>query len=110
MSEPRLAAVLVDLATGVRIEVPYDTPLHEESMRWARFHGIDPRAVPAGSEVIRDEERCRVMYESLVYDPPEAAPDYGAIVICEDPDDPDFPFVPTVMRIEQGEAPPLPFP
>lgn len=107
--EPRLATVLHDLATGETIEVPYGSPLYGPSMDWARFHGIDPMAVPAGTTIVRDAERCRVLYEEFVYDPPERFADPGAIVLLFDEDGEPYDAL-AVCRWTQSEAPPLPFP
>ena len=103
-----VAAVTVDLATGDRQEIRYGTPEHEAHLEWARFHGIDPMTVPAGSEVVRDAAGCRVLYETYTYDPPEAEPDPAALVVKRAEDG--TRYAPTVPRVSQGEAPPLPFP
>lgn len=107
--EPRLAIVLHDLATGQVTPVSYGGPLYVASMEWARFHGIEPNVVPAGSVLIRDAERCRVLYEEFLYDPPERRGDYAAVVIIRDEDGEDVDAL-SVGRWTQGEAPPLPFP
>lgn len=69
------------------------------SCEWARFHGIDPNEVPAGTVVERDPVGRRILYESFV----KTGPNLGDILIENGE-----PVI--VARIEQGEAPPLPFP
>lgn len=87
-----LAGVLLDVDTGERTYVPFNTPLWEATLEWARFHGIDPCEVPAGSVIERDATRCEIRYEVLV---PRVVRDGRPV---------------SVLRVERGEAPPLPFP
>lgn len=80
-------------------EIHYGTPEWHASMEWARFHGLDPNRIPAESVVERDEAGCRILFTEFVMDGPDVAD--IAIVDGE---------AQMVGRIEQGEAPPLPFP
>lgn len=88
------ACVAVDFATGRSAVIDYDTPAWLASMEWARFHGLDPMRIVAGSAVVRDAESCQIRYEEFVFD---ASGD-----LVWEPE--------TVARCEQGEAPPLPWP
>jgi hypothetical protein len=98
---PDVACVLVE--GGRETPVYRGAPGYDASLEWARFHGIDPNTIPAGAKIVRDPGRCRVLYESFVYDPPESFPHSDGIVVAESE-----PV--RVSRIAQGEAPPLPFP
>ncbi|MBA3782393.1 MAG: hypothetical protein H0X12_11155 [Nocardioides sp.] len=69
------------------------------SLEWARFHGLDPDRIPAGSTVIRDEPGRRIVFDEFVKDGPKVS---DIVVIDGEPQ--------IVRRIEQGEAPPLPLP
>lgn len=92
-----VAVVLVD---GDReVEVHFGTPLHAASMEWARFHGLDPMKIPAGSVVERDAANRRILFEEFV----KTGPRDGDVLVVDGE-------VVAVERIEQGEAPPLPFP
>lgn len=93
-----LACVLVDGDHEYPV-MRSDQAAWQASMDWARFHGIDPNRVPAGSYIERDAARRRILFSEFVYD----GPGIGDIVL--DGLDPL-----TVDRIKQGEAPPLPFP
>lgn len=77
-------------------EVEYGTPLWAASCEWARFHGLDPSRIPAGSVVERDATGRRILFSEFVFDDILLRVEDGAPVIVE--------------RVEQGEAPPLPFP
>jgi hypothetical protein len=69
------------------------------SMEWARFHGLDPMRIPAGSVVERDAVGRRILFTEFLKDGPGA----GDIVIVDgEPVE--------VECVEQGEAPPIPFP
>lgn len=98
-----IAIVLMDNDTGEMHHVRGGTPEHDVVLEWARFHHVDPMAVPHGSVILRDARRCRISYWRFVYDPPDAAPEPSALVVVGD----------VGLREwvhEQGEAPPLPFP
>lgn len=88
------ACILIDGRR--RVEIDYGTPAWNASMEWARFHGLDPNRIPAGSEIVRDEARRQIRYQEFVFD--------GDKLRIEDMD------AVIVDRVEQGEAPPLPFP
>lgn len=77
--------------------IPPRGPAYDAAMEWLRFHGIDSGIVPRGTEIVRDAKRCRIYYVGIVLD------EDGKPVVdgCE---------ARTESRIEQGEAPPLPFP
>lgn len=89
-----VAAVLVD--GDQRIAVCYGTPLWEASCEWARFHGLDPNRIPGGSEVVRDAANRRILYSEYVFD------EDGVRMVDDEPV--------IVSCVEQGEAPPKPFP
>lgn len=91
----RLAAIAVDAATGRRAEVYYDTPAWVASLEWARWHGLDPNRIARG-EVIRDEAGCRILYVEFVLEGDQYMLRDGDLV--------------TRAAVEQGEAPPLPWP
>lgn len=60
---------------------------------WLRFHGLDPMAIVLNGEpLVRDVERCQIRYPALATSPVRSLD------------------VATVTVVEQGEAPPLPFP
>jgi hypothetical protein len=91
------SVVLVD---GDReFEVEYGTEAWSASCEWARFHGLDPNRIPAGSVVERDADGRRIAFEEYVFDTD------GELVLTADRLDAE-----RIARIEQGEAPPLPFP
>lgn len=95
MSDP--ACVLVD-DDGTPYEIERGSDAWRASMEWARFHGLDPMRIPAGSYIERDAAGRRILFEEYVFD--------GDLVrINEEGDD-----GVRVDRVEQGEAPPLPFP
>jgi len=60
------ACVLVDGANQYEIE--RGTPAWHASMEWARFHGLDPNRIPAGSYVERDAANRRILFEEFVFD------------------------------------------
>lgn len=86
-----IAAILVDGRD--RYEVRFDTEAWTASCEWARFHGIDPNRVPAGSTIERDAARRCIRYSSFV----PTGPGVSDIQVIGDE-----PVV--VDRIEQGEA------
>jgi hypothetical protein len=94
---PEIACVMID--GDRRYEVECGTAAWEASLAWAKFHGLDPMGIPFGSEVIRDVPNRRIVFTAFVKDGPNIAD------IVMDGLEPL-----TVRRVEQGEAPPLPFP
>lgn len=95
------AAFFVNIAadgTRRRYAVWYRTPGWEASLEWCRFHGIDPKLVPAGSVILRDARSCQIVYELILLDD-AGCPRQG----------PDFTYL-TETFVEQGEAPPLALP
>lgn len=91
------ACILID--NGARVEVRRGTEAWQASMDWARFHGLDPNRIPAGAEIVRDVAGRRILYSEFV----KNGPNVGDILMRDGE-----PVI--VERIEQGEAPPLPFP
>lgn len=93
------ACVLID--GDLEIEVTHGTDAWRASMEWARFHGLEPNWIPAGSEIVRDAANCCIRYEEFVFDGERG--DYSTVRIEHNE-----PL--TRLVVEQGEAPPLPFP
>jgi hypothetical protein len=91
------AVNLLDVTTNTRVPVDFGTPLWRATLEWARFHGIDPMRVPAGSVVERDAGRCEIRYDRTMFG------DDGLPLVA------DLELV-TERVAERGEAPPLPFP
>lgn len=90
------ACVMVD---GEReYEIERGTPAWSASLEWAKFHGLDPNSIPDGSYIERDASGCRILFTEFVRTGPNGD------VLVEDLE----PV--TIERVEQGEAPPLPFP
>lgn len=59
-----LAGVFVD--GRERFEVCFNTPAWAAAMEWARFHGLDPMMIPAGSVIERDGPARQIRYQSFV--------------------------------------------
>jgi hypothetical protein len=94
-----LAGVAADADTMTEIPVYFDTPEWVALMEWLEFHGIDPKSIPAGTRVSRDAcGRC-IRYVGIVRD-----------VDGRQQQDPDSHEWKTAPMVEQGEAPPLPYP
>ena len=92
-----IACIMVD---GDReFEIHSGTDAWRASMEWARFHGLDPMRIPTESFIERDAERCRILYTEFVKDGPGVA---DILLVDGEPV--------TVECVEQGEAPPMPFP
>jgi hypothetical protein len=96
-----LAGVVVDEDTSTAALIRANTPEWDALLEWLRFHDVDPCSIPAGTEVFRDGGACQIRYTAIVRDgnvafhaPPH--PEWGSFI--------------TVPAVEQGEAPPLPFP
>lgn len=75
-----------------------DTPEHAAMLEWLAFHGIDANRVPWGSTVERDVPGRCIRYRRVAED------DGGHIALTADGE------FQIVEAVEQGEAPPLPFP
>lgn len=70
---------------------------------WCRFHGLDPERMPATQTIERDVAGCRILYDAYVMtaDEVQLRARYWRQIQGE----------PERRRaVEQGEAPPLPFP
>lgn len=68
---------------------------------WCRFHGLDPERMPAGQVIERDVAGRRIVYDEYVLTRDQVQAAFRA----GDPE--------PLRRhrvVEQGEAPPLPFP
>ena len=97
-----LAGIAADSDTMTEALVYFETPEWVALLEWLEFHGIDPKLIPAGTRVSRDEcNRCIR---------------YTRIVTGDDGKRLPFPDVRggwrlvSVPAVEQGEAPPLPYP
>lgn len=101
---PHLAGIMADADTMTETPVYFDTPEWDAVLEWLAFHGIDPRRIPAGSRVSRDECNRRIRFVAIVHD----ADGRPRLATPEDP----FKFGPYAVEpmVEQGEAPPLPYP
>lgn len=97
-----LAAVVVDQDAGAAARVEFCTPEWDALLEWLRFHHVDPHRVLAGAQVIRDGAGCCIRYVGIVVD------EHGHKQF--DCDDPELMRVLTAPMVEQGEAPPLPYP
>lgn len=99
MNPPAIYALAVDADTGERYEVDGSNPAaHEAFLAWCRFHGLDPNTMPAGQHVVRFASKFQIHYTAWVRD------ELGGLVAGPSR----APL--EIQRIEQGEAPPLPFP
>ena len=97
-----LAAIAADADTMTEARIEFHTPEWHALMDWCRFHHVDPHLVLAGSRISRDEcGRC-IRYVGIVVD------DQGRKQY--DCDDPELQRLITAPMVEQGEAPPLPYP
>lgn len=96
-----LAGIAADADTLTEVAVYFDTPEWKALVDWLAWHGVDARSIPAGTRVSRDAcGRC-IRYVGIVAD--EAGRRQAADI------DAPFAFV-TRPMVEQGEAPPLPYP
>jgi hypothetical protein len=102
-----LAGIFIDRVTNAngmlddsaRYEVFFESPAWRPAMEWCEFHGIDPHRVLAGTEIIRDAGACAIRYTRIVVvdaDGGKVAHECGTVAL--------------EPVVEQGEAPPLPFP
>lgn len=96
-----LASIVVDEETSTAARVEFCTPEWDALLEWLEFHHVDPHKVLAGTEVVRDAARCRIRYVGLVLDA-QGRKQYDG--------DPEFAGVRSAPMVEQGEAPPLPYP
>jgi len=95
-----LAGIAADADTMTEALVYFETPEWMALLEWLEFHGIDPKTIPAGTRVSRDAcGRC-IRFVGILLDSDGRRAHTGP---------PDFQFV-TMPMIEQGEAPPLPYP
>ncbi len=97
-----LAAIAADSDTMTEARIEFHTPEWEALMEWCRFHNIDPCLVLAGSRISRDECNRRIQYVGIVVDE-QGRKQY-------DCDDLALATILTAPMVEQGEAPPLPYP
>jgi hypothetical protein len=78
-------------------QMPWE--IRKAMMKWCEFHGINPKDVPERSAIYRHPEDYRIVYSLINRDEagkPRVDPERREFVIT------------TV--VEQGEAPPLPWP
>lgn len=95
-----VAAIAADADLMTETPVYFETPEWIALMDWLEWHGIDPRNIPAGTRVSRDAcGRC-IRYVAILQDQDGKRRHHGP---------PSFALV-TAPAVEQGEAPPLPFP
>lgn len=99
----RTAGIFIDEETSTAARIMFDTPEWEASLEWLKFHDVDPKLIPAGTEVVRDAVMRCIHYTRIVLD------DQGRKRF-HPPGDPRFAELVTTPAIEQGEAPPLPYP
>lgn len=125
-----IAGIIVEADDQTEVVVDFETPEWAAVLDWLGWHGIDPYTIPAGTRVTRDGANRRICYFAVgrpVQPCPECAAgkhyncdtttwdverDERADCPCARAD-----HVPidvadwtAVPMIEQGEAPPLPFP
>lgn len=98
-----LAAIVVDVDTGTEAHVWHETAEHTALLEWLAFHHLEPGRIPSGYRIERHASRCLISYVRIRLD------DQGRRMRSDDPGDLD-PFWKTEAAVEQGEAPPLPFP
>lgn len=93
-----LAAIVTDEGQPGAARVYANTPEWHALMDWCRFHHVDPHQVLAGATLVRDEPGRRIRYVGLVLD------NQGRkqLDACGS--------VRSAPMVEQGEAPPLPYP
>ncbi len=98
-----LAGIAADADTATEARIEFETPEWTALLEWLEFHGIDPKLIPAGTRVSRDAcNRC-IRYVAIVLD----EDGHKRIQVSDLNDDP---VLVTVPMVEQGEAPPLPYP
>lgn len=104
MSPRLLAGIAADADTQTQTKVYFGTPEWRALCGWLEFHRIDPKRIPAGTRISRDEcGRC-IRYVRVVDD------EHGR-PRQHDLDDAYWAGRYVVeATVEQGEAPPLPYP
>lgn len=80
----------VDVQESVTYWIEYGTAEYDASIEWARFHGLDPCRIPAGSLITRNQFDHTIRYVEIVLDRADG--------VCTRP------------CVERGEAGPMPFP
>lgn len=93
-SAMNVAGIAHDFDTDTVCPVYFNTPDWDAILEWLRFHNVDPCIIPAGTTITRSGSGRCIRYEAIAKN--EDADGDG---IYE-----------TYDAIEQGEAPPLPFP
>lgn len=98
------AFILVDECTLQILALLPEAPAeHTALMEWCELHGMIPGHMPATQTIVRDLERCRVVYDEFDATPEEMA---DRAVHWRS-----YPGVPPTRRVHaQGETPPMPFP
>lgn len=74
------------------------SPQWRDLLEWCEFHHLDPLQIPAGSRIERNAQSASIVYTRILFDS-----DGRRQVDAEGR------WV-TRVTVEQGEAPPLPFP
>jgi hypothetical protein len=90
--------IAITLVDGDRsVDIITGTDAWRASLEWARFHGLDPNRIPAGSVLERDASARQIRYVEFA-----RASDGDLLIVDSYPVE--------IEQVEQGEAPPLPFP
>lgn len=100
MKIPRGTIPVVNVETQTEGYILLDSPEWRALLEWVKLHGLDPEKMLASGGVTRDALDCCIRYTTFVYD------DDGRRRL--DPDGPGTLLL--VPGVEQGEAPPFPFP
>ncbi len=93
-----LVAMVYDVDTGLAGWVDRETQQWRELLDWCEFHQIDPKRIPVGTRIERYAGSCKIVYTRICTDT-EGRREF----------DNDGRWIAQLV-IEQGEAPPLPFP
>lgn len=91
-----MALAVVLSLYGRDIDIWFGTDEWERSMEWARFHGLDPNRIPAGTTIAYDSDTRTLHWCEYATD------DKGNIIAPED-------GAVIVDRMMATEAGPLPF-
>lgn len=94
-----VAAIVHDFDNDTIGHVHFETPEWIALLEWLEFHGINPKIVPAFTMITRSGSGCCIRYVQCVFD------EDGRHKVKA----PDGTFE-TVDLVEQGEAPPKPWP